>query len=489
MSEIKTVPRRKMLTARVGVLAVGYNVYWNQFEGLYEELERKRLHLCKGLESRHVQVSDFGMVDCAQAACDVLPRLKAADLDLLFVDMVTYATSSTIGMIFHELNLPIVLVALQPLSAMDYQRGTTYMQLCNDDFCSVPEFTGVAIRMGRKAPDVIIGKLDADPIVEAELDRWCSIARVLHDLRRARLGHLGHVLEAMLDMHTDPTAVTAAFGAHVVQCEAAEIEQFYTNVSGSERTEKEKEILDFFDTPDPVSDPVTTKLTQGDLEIAARAAVALEKFVDHKQLDGLAYYFEAAPRSSTRELVTNLIVGNSLLTGAGFPMCGEYDIKTCIAMLIMDRLEIGGSFAEFHPIDFDRNTVLVGHDGPHHINIADRKPVLRSLRKYHGKPGHGASVEFNIKKGPITMLSISVNGEGQFKFVIAEGTSCDGPIPPTGNTNTHGYFGPDVRRFLADWVHEGPTHHFALGIGHHADTIAKIADLLNIQYVIVKEKP
>ena len=48
--------------------------------------------------------------------------------------------------------------------------------------------------------------------------------------------------------------------------------------------------------------------------------------------------------------MSNLIVGNSLLTSAGFPMCGEYDIKTCIAMLIMDRLEIGGSFAEFHPM-------------------------------------------------------------------------------------------------------------------------------------------
>ena len=184
--------------------------------------------------------------------------------------------------------------------------------------------------------------------------------------------------------------------------------------------------------------------------------------------------------------MTNLIVGNSLLTGAGFPMCGEYDLKTCVAMLIMDRLEIGGSFAEFHPIDFNRNTVLVGHDGPHHINIADRKPVLRSLRKYHGKPGHGASVEFNIKKGPITMLSIGVAARGKFKFVITEGISREGPIPPTGNTNTHGDFGPDIRRFLIDWVREGPTHHFALGTGHHAETLAKIAQILGVEYAIVK---
>ena len=486
MTEIKQVPRRKPLSANIAVFAVGYDVYWKQFEGLYEELEKKRNKFCADLRKRQVNVTDFGMIDNAQRACELIPKLKAADPDLIFVDMVTYATSSTIGAVFREMNVPIVLVVLQPLSAMDYRRGTTYMQLCNDDLCSVPEFTGVAIRMGRPAPDVIIGMLNDDPVVERELDRWCGIARVLHDLRRARIGHLGHVLESMLDMHTDPTAVTAAFGPHIVQCEAAEMEAFYGDVSETDLETKKREILEFFDTPDPISDPVTEKLTEGDLTIGAKAAVALEKFVDAKNLDGLAYYFEAAPETRTRELMTNLIVGNSLLTGAGFPMCGEYDLKTCVAMLIMDRLEIGGSFAEFHPIDFNRNTVLVGHDGPHHINIADRKPVLRSLRKYHGKPGHGASVEFNIKKGPITMLSIGVAASGRFKFVITEGVSREGPIPPTGNTNTHGDFGPDIRRFLIDWVREGPTHHFALGIGHHAETLAKIAQILGVEYAVVE---
>ena len=154
-------------------------------------------------------------------------------------------------------------------------------------------------------------------------------------------------------------------------------------------------------------------------------------------------------------------------------------------MLIMDRLEIGGSFAEFHPIDFNRDTVLVGHDGPHHVNIADRKPVLRSLKKYHGKPGSGAGVEFNIKTGPITLLSIGVKAEGKFKFIIAEGESMPGPIPPTGNTNTHGKFQPDIRTFLRRWCMAGPTHHFALGVGHHAEELKMIAESFNLESEIV----
>ena len=479
------IPRRKPRTARIGLFGVGYHVYWGQFPGLLDELLAKLALLESRVAATGATVTNFGMIDKAQDAYALLPKLKAADLDLVFCDMVTYATSATFGAIIRGLDVPIVLVALQPLAAMDYAKATTHMQLANDDFCSVPEFTGVAIRMGKRPPEVILGTLHGDPAADAELTEWCEIAMALHDLKRARLGHFGHPIEHMLDMQTDQTALTAAFGLHVVQTEADDLLRVSRDISPAEIAAKSAEILTLFDTPDPKADPLTRKLTDEDLHIAARTAVALDKFIAHHELDGLAYYYEGEPGSPLRELVTNLIVGNSLLTAAGFPMCGESDLKTCVAMLIMDRLGIGGSFAEFHPIDFREGFVLVGHDGPHHINIAAAKPVLRSLVKYHGKPGKGAGVEFKIKEGPITMLSIGVTAAGKFKFIIAEGESVHGPIPATGNTNTRGFFRPDVRTFLKRWVAEGPTHHFALGLGHRAQSLRRIGEALGLETVII----
>lgn len=479
------VPRRKPRTARIGVFGVGYHVYWGQFPGLLDELMAKLDVLVERVRATGATVENFGMVDKAQDAYALVPRLKAADLDLIFCDMLTYATSASFGAIIRNLDVPIVLVALQPLAAMDYPKATTHMQLANDDFCSVPEFLGVAIRMGKRPPEVVLGTLENDPAAEAEITEWCEIAMALHDVKRARIGHFGHPIEHMLDMQTDQTALTAAFGCHVVQTEADDLLRFSRNIGDRETERKCAEILNLFDTPDPGVDPVTTKLTAEHLRSAAFAAVALDRFVEHHELDGLAYYYEGEAESQLRALVTNLIVGNSLLTAAGFPMCGESDLKTCIAMLLMDRLGIGGSFAEFHPVDFREGFALVGHDGPHHINIADGKPVLRSLLKYHGKPGSGASVEFRIKTGPITMLSIGVKADGRFKFVLAEGESVRGPIPATGNTNTRGFFGSDIRAFLKRWVYEGPTHHFALGIGHRAASLRRIADALGIESVVV----
>lgn len=478
--------RKAGSVAKIGVFGVAYYKYWLQFEGLLDAMTEKQRVFVEDLKSRPVEVTDFGMIDTVEKAYDLLPRLKAADLDLIFCDMLTYSPSSSFGIIIKSLDVPIVLIALQPDRALDYEHASTYQQLYNDDICALPEFAGVAVRMGKRVPEVVIGTLHDDPEVAEAIDTYCRIASVLHDLRTARIGHIGHPIEAMLDMHTDATMVTACFGAHVVQCEANQIVSRYDRVTEDEVSFAKKHILDFFDTPYPVSDPISEKLSEVDLEVAARTAVALARFVEDVQLDGLAYYYEGPDNSNTKLVMSSLIVGNSLLTGAGFPMCGESDIKTCIAMMIMDRLGIGGSFAEFHPIDFNEDFVLVGHDGPHNIAIADGRPVLRSLKKYHGKPGWGASVEFKLKEGPITMLSVSSTYEGKFKFIVAEGESISGPIPPTGNTNTRGFFPGGVRSFLPRWIAAGPTHHFALGTGHHAETISKIAQYLNIEAVIVK---
>lgn len=478
--------RKEKRAAKIGIFAVAHGTYWAQFPGLEENIMGYHRDFCQMVKQQDVDVVDFGMIDSSEKAYSILPQMKAAGVDVLFCNMVTYATSSVFAPIVRDMGVPIVLVALQPRRAMDYTKASTFMQLENDNICSVPEFTGVAIRMGKKVSDVIIGTLYDDAQAQEEVARWCDIARVLHSLKGARIGLMGHVLEAMYDMHADPTAISAAFGLHVPLLEVDDALALEQEVTQEEIQEKIQLIQAEFDMPEPQSDPVTEKLTEADLHRAAKSAVVLDKLVEKYKLSGLAYYYEGMENSPQRQLASSFIVGNSILNAQGIPMCGEFDIKTCIAMLIMDRLDIGGSFAEFHPFDFQEDFILVGHDGPHHLRIAEGKPVLRSLKKYHGKPGSGASVEFKLREGPITMLGITQTAGGKFKFVVGEGVSKKGPIPPTGNTNTRAFFAPTTKDFVKKWVMEGPTHHYALGIGNHAETIAKIAEILNIECVIVK---
>ena len=485
--EIIMIERKNPRTARVGFYSVAHATYWDQFPGLLDNMMVYHNDTIKLVESYGVEVIDYGMIDSSEKAYEAVAKMQGDKLDVLFTNMITYATSSVFAPIVREMNIPVVLVALQPLKALDYNKACTFMQLENDNICSVPEFTGVAIRMGKKVDDVIIGTLyDENDPSHAELSEWCEIAKVLHSLKGARMGLMGHVLEAMYDMHADPTAISSAFGVHVPLIEIDDAVACFEAVTDEEIAAKTEIIKAEFEMPDPKSDPVTRKLTDKDLYESARGAAALDRLVEKFGLSGLAYYYEGQPDTIQRRVATSFIVGNSILNAQGTPMCGEFDIKTCIAMLIMDRLNIGGSFAELHPFDFKEDFILIGHDGPHHLAIANGKPILRSLTKFHGKPGSGASVEFKLKEGPITMLGITQTASGAFKFVIGEGYSKEGPIPPTGNTNTRGFFEPNTRDYIKAWVMEGPTHHYALGIGHHAKTLKKIADVLGIESVVVK---
>ncbi len=472
--------------AKIAVFAVAHHTYFEQFEGLYQSLEVFHSDFKELIAKNDVEISDFGILDSNAAAYRALDGIRAANVDLVICNMITYATSSVFAPILRDCPAPLILAALQPRSALDYEKANTFAQLQNDNICSVPEFMYTANRMGKRIHDIIIGQLYGDEDAERALREWCDIAKVLNSLKGARMGLMGHTMEAMYDMHADPTSLSAAFGLHIPLIEIESAVECYESVTEEEITAKYAVIDTEFEQPDPKSDPITRKLTDEDKYVAARGSCALDRFIKKHELTGLAYYYEGRPDTIQRRVATSFIVGNSMLNAQGFPMCGEYDIKTCIAMLILDRLDIGGSFAELHPFDFAGDFILIGHDGPHHIKIANGKPILRSLTKFHGKPGSGASIEFKIKEGPITLLGITQNADGKYKFVIGEGISKEGPIPPTGNTNTRAYFEGGTKEYIKKWCLACPTHHFALGVGHKADTIAKIAQVLGIDYTIIK---
>jgi L-arabinose isomerase len=187
---------------------------------------------------------------------------------------------------------------------------------------------------------------------------------------------------------------------------------------------------------------------------------------------------------NVNERVTaGMIVGNSLLTAKGIPCSGEGDLKNAIAMLIMDRLDVGGSYTELYAMDLKEQFMLLGHDGPGHLAISEQRPVLRKLKLYHGKRGFGVSVEFKVKFGPVSVLGVTQRVDDKLKFLVAEGESLPGPTFRIGNTNSRVRFALDPATFVTRWSEEGATHHMALGTGAVGALLEKVGYLLGIQTV------
>jgi L-arabinose isomerase len=223
-----------------------------------------------------------------------------------------------------------------------------------------------------------------------------------------------------------------------------------------------------------------------DLAWAAQVAAGLDRLVERFRLNGLTYYYRGLAGNRYERLSAGLILGNSLLTARGVAASGEGDLKTCVAMTLLDRMGAGGSYTEFYAMDFREQFVLMGHDGPAHLAIADGRPVLRGLGLYHGKRGSGVSVECRVKTGPVTLLAMTQTVEGRLKLLAAEGESIAGPLLKIGNTNSRVRFALPPGEFINRWCSHAPTHHFALGVGHLRATVAKVAELMGIALEVVE---
>ena len=467
----------------VGLVGIGLNTYWPQFEGLHDRLCGYLSQIENQLQSPQVQVINAGIVDAPEKAGEAASLLAQKETDILLVYISTYALSSTVLPLVQRLKVPVILLNLQPTACIDYNyinslndRGKmTGEWLANCQACSVPELANVFNRSNIEY-EIVTGYLD-DELAWNELNEWIAAAIAKKGMMNNRMGILGHYYCGMLDVYSDLTLQASTFGTHAEIVEMCELRAYRDAVTTEEIKNKLKEFNDNFN--------VVEECSEYELERAARTSVALDKLIQAHNLGSMAYYYEGYSGNEYENIVTSVIAGNTLLTGRGIPIAGECEIKNVQAMKIMSLLGAGGSFSELYSIDFKDNVILWGHDGPAHFAMSEGKVKLVPLPIYHGKPGKGLSIQMSVKQGPVTLLSVCEGENGLF-LLTAEGESVDGPTLQIGNTNSRYRFSCGVREFIDKWSKAGPSHHCAIGVGHVAGKIKKLAQLLNIECVEVK---
>jgi L-arabinose isomerase len=465
---------------KVGLFGIGLDTYWGQFEGLLDNLINYQRLIKEKIECFNITVVDAGMVDNPQKAREAADLLKSEDVEILFLYISTYALSSTVLPIAQKVKVPIVLLNLQPVPQLDYEkfnalndRGKmTGVWLEHCQACSVPEIASVFNRSGTRY-DMVTGYLQ-DKEAWQEIENWVEAAKVAATMRSNRLGVLGHYYGGMLDVYTDLTKQSATFGSHIEMLEMCELKKYRDEVTELEAQAKIEEFHTAFD--------VAPECEPAEIERAARTSVALDKLVKNHNLGAMAYYYEGEPGNEYENIVTSVIAGNTLLTGKNIPVAGECEVKNAQAMKIMAEFGAGGSFSEFYLMDFNDDVVYLGHDGPAHFAIAEGRVKLVPLPIYHGKPGKGLSIQMTVKHGPATLLSV-VEGKNDVFLLVAEGESVPGPVLEIGNTNSRYKFSITAKEFINRWSEQGPAHHCAIGVGHLAGKIEKLGKLLNLRVV------
>lgn len=468
---------------RIGLFSIALEAYWPQFEGLRERLLGYNKRIEQSLQREGVEVVNLGMIDSPEGALAAGHRFRQEDVSLLFLHIATYALSATVLPVVQRAGLPVVILNLSPGEAIDYRRFNglqdrgrmTGEWLAWCQACPAPEIANVFRRAGIPFFQVT-GRIEGDPDATREIEEWVAAAAAAHQLAHNRLGLLGHYYGGMLDIYSDLTLQATTFGGHVELLEVEELVALCKDVSEREIQDRVAEFYEFFS--------IQADCSERELDRAARTSLALDRLVEKHALGSLAYYYQGSGNPESENAISSLILGSSLLTARGIPVAGEYEVKNAQAMKILHLLGAGGSFTEFYAMDFKEDVVLMGHDGPGHIAIAEGKTRVRPLAVYHGKVGRGLSVEMSVKNGPVTLLSV-VEDQGRIRLLVAEGESVPGPILEIGNTNSRYRFPMGARAFVERWSAEGPAHHCAVGVGHLLNKIQKLGKLLDIEVKVV----
>jgi len=464
---------------KIGLFGIGLDTYWPQFKGLRERLVGYQNQIGKKIKASGVQLVDAGLVDNPEKAREAASLFRREEVEFIFLYVSTYALSSTVLPVVQHVGVPVVVLNLQPVPQLDYEkfnalgdRGLmTGIWLEHCQACSAPELACVFNRAGI-AYHLVTGYLQ-DEVAWREIHDWVDAAKVAGAMRQNRVGVLGHYYCGMLDVYSDMTQHAATFGSHFELLEMCELHALRKAVTKPQVAAKIRQLQKEFDVA-PDCEPY-------EIERAARTSVALDKLCENHRLGSLAYYYESVAGNEYQDIVTSVIPGNTLLTGHNIPVAGECEVKNCQAMKIMDSFGVGGSFSEFYLADFKDDVVYLGHDGPAHFAIAEGRVKLVPLSVYHGKPGKGLSIQMTVKHGPVTLLSAVQRRDGKLLLLTAEGESVDGPVMQIGNTNSRYKFSLSATQFMNDWSNAGPAHHCAIGIGHIASKIEKLASILGIE--------
>ena len=331
-----------------------------------------------------VELIDGGIVTTKELAQQG-DKFRAADVDLVILQLLTYATSYNMLPAVRDLDVPVVLVNVQKLRAPDYENTGTAQWLGELYACgAVGEMVADLERAGKRHA-VITGVVEGgDPVVQAEIEDWCKAAQVRRRFRDLNLAQIGRPYPGMMDLYIDETNLYHRMWLYTKQFDWEKMWAIADGVTDEAAIrQKAQDILDTFD--------IEGGGTVEKVWDMARYLVAFEAWVKEEKLGFIASHYDGFAQGKAGVLDSMLIPAFSMLIKEGVACAVEGDIKVAMAMSILKTIAGTGQLSEMYSIDFNEDICIIGHSGSGDAAISAKKPTMKIVPVFHGKTGGGIS--------------------------------------------------------------------------------------------------
>ncbi|MCX5649454.1 MAG: hypothetical protein NTX40_10255 [Planctomycetota bacterium] len=466
--------KQRMPRPRIGLLSTGHFYYWDQFP----RLKDMGLAMYRRLREHLEKIGEIvapELVDTAEKARQAGAFFRKQDLDILLVFPFGYAPGMCVLPAVEGLDVPLRLLNAHEDSSYDFSKADTTDYLHHEGPCCIPEYAAGLVSQGKKFR-VVSGPFKSDRLWD-EIRADCEGTAAASAFRTMNVGLLGETYTNMVDMPVDEHRLLRATGRMLIHPEIEEIEEAFHRVAQEQLDDMYQQFRRIYD--------VDQTVTNEHMKVSAQVAVAYDEIIRKHDIYSFGYYWWGEKELNT-QLRAQSALAVSRLASLGRPGVTEGDVKTAMAMKILDLLGGGGMFVEFFAVDFDEDLVLLGHDGPSNVNVAEGRPRLQHLHVHHGKSGEGLGIDFEMKKGPVTLLGLSQFDAGDtFKLICTVGEAVPGSTLQIGNPNCRVRLGRPLPEFFDAWCQQGPAHHLALGVGDFTRQIAAFAEAMKFGFVLV----
>ena len=464
--------------ARVGVFSIALGAYLPQFPSLVPEFEAQYAKFRTRIPET-VELIDGGLVTTKELAMAAGDKFRAADVDLVILQLLTYATSYNMLPAVRDLDVPVVLVNIQKKRAPEYATTDTPTWLGELYACgAVGEMVADLERAGKRHAVITGVDEGGDPHLQAEIEDWCRAAQVRRRFRDTNIAQIGRPYPGMMDLYIDETNLYHRMFLYTKQFDWEKMWAIADHIDDEDVIRaKAQDILDTFE--------IEGGGTIEKVWDMARYVVAFEQWVKEEDIALIASHYDGFAQGVVGKLDSMLIPAFSMLIKQGTACAVEGDIKVAMAMSILKTISGTGQLSEMYSIDFNEDICIIGHSGSGDAAISEKKPTMKIVDVFHGKTGGGYLTQFYPPAGEVTYLGITQDRDGHFKFVVAEGVNEEGPIFTFGDTNMRTRFSCGAREFCNRWSEAGPTHHMAAANGRHIDTILKVAKIFNVPVDII----
>jgi L-arabinose isomerase len=422
-----------------------------------------------GIVGRYADVVVPKLVEEEYQAAEAAQMFNAAGVDLIIAAQPAYTKGLIPTRVFLDTHVPVVVWNTQQIRFLP-ENADFDLIMVNSGFAGVPEMTSALTRIGKKFWTVTSHIEDQAGL--QKIADWIAAAGVVRRLKTARIGTIAGTFEGATDMMADQLSLRRHVGPVCWPIEPETVATAMEKISDAQVKALVKS----------ESARYKIEMDAPSFERSCRLALALEQVAREKKMDALAsfdYIWLNMPRVG---IIASY--GTGRLCELGIPTTTEGDFVHATAMLALQQLTGAATFIEPYVIDFDRNAVILSHDGHGNPAMADEVAIKSSIY-YEGLHGRGAGFEFAYKPGAVTLLSL-ICVQDHWRLVIAEGESL--AIKPRPVAAPQMLFKPrrgDIASWCDAWLMAGGPHHMGLAYGNLAGQLEKVAQLLGMDVAVV----